>query len=297
MSSNRVPLCIYHGACDDGFGAALAVHLALDGEVELFPGVHMQPPPPDETLRDRDVMLVDFSYKRPVLEKVMEQCSSLLVLDHHKTAQEDLEFLASAQPRWSDHLAWASRHQSPVERKCPGAALFDMKRSGAMIAWNYFHPHVDAPLFFKYLMDRDLWLQVLENGTDFSIALRSYPQEIDVWKRLLYQASELIREGPPIKRYYLQKIGEMKKTAVRRKLGGYDVPVCNAPYFAASELAGELCANEPFAACYFFNGVGWQFSLRSDGRVDVGNFALLFGGGGHPNAAGFTCAALPWESL
>ena len=32
----------------------------------------------------------------------------------------------------------------------------------------------------------------------------------------------------------------------------------------------------------------YQVSLRSDGTVDVGEIAFVFGGGGHPSAAGFT---------
>ncbi|HAS17542.1 MAG TPA: DHH family phosphoesterase, partial [Nitrospiraceae bacterium] len=32
---------------------------------------------------------------------------------------------------------------------------------------------------------------------------------------------------------------------------------------------------------------GWKISLRSNGKVDVSNMALEFGGGGHSMAAGF----------
>ena len=59
-------LCIYHGGCDDGFAAAWAVRRALGADVEFYEGVY-QTPPPD--CADRDVMLVDFSYKRPVLSR------------------------------------------------------------------------------------------------------------------------------------------------------------------------------------------------------------------------------------
>ena len=37
------------------------------------------------------------------------------------------------------------------------------------------------------------------------------------------------------------------------------------------------------------NGAGgFQVSLRSDGQVDVAAIATQYGGGGHPNAAGFS---------
>ena len=53
-------LCIYHGNCLDGFAAAWAVRHALGDEVECYKGIHQQTPP---DVSDRDVFLVDFSYK------------------------------------------------------------------------------------------------------------------------------------------------------------------------------------------------------------------------------------------
>lgn len=82
------PLCIYHGNCADGFTSAWAVYKALGNDAEYFPGIYSEPPP---DVTGRDVIMVDFSYKRPVLEKMGESANSILILDHHKTALEDLE--------------------------------------------------------------------------------------------------------------------------------------------------------------------------------------------------------------
>jgi hypothetical protein len=51
-------MCIYHGNCADGFGAAWVVRKAL-GEIDFHPGKY-QEPPPDVT--GKDVVMVDFSY-------------------------------------------------------------------------------------------------------------------------------------------------------------------------------------------------------------------------------------------
>ena len=81
-------LCIYHGNCADGFGAAWAVRKALGAEnVDFHAGVY-QSPPPDVT--DRDVIMVDFSYKRDVVAEMAEKARRVLILDHHKSAFEDL---------------------------------------------------------------------------------------------------------------------------------------------------------------------------------------------------------------
>ena len=80
-------LCIYHGNCADGFGSAWAVREALGDDVEFHPGVY-QDDPPDVT--DQDVILVDFSYKRDVLFEMEKTAYSILILDHHKSAAEEL---------------------------------------------------------------------------------------------------------------------------------------------------------------------------------------------------------------
>ena len=62
-------LCIYHGNCADGFGAACVVRHALGPQVTFHAG-HYGAPPPDVT--GKHVILVDFSYPRDVLRRVRQ---------------------------------------------------------------------------------------------------------------------------------------------------------------------------------------------------------------------------------
>ena len=102
-------LCIYHGGCDDGFGAAYAVWRLHGADVDYHAGVYGVAPP---DITGLDVAIVDFSYKRPVMIDLANKARSILVLDHHKTAQADLDGLS-------------------VE--CPNVTVeFDMNRSGAV---------------------------------------------------------------------------------------------------------------------------------------------------------------------
>lgn len=261
------PLIIYHGGCDDGFGAAFAIWGKLGSNAEYFPGVYGKTPP---DVTDRDVVLVDISYKRDVMVQLARAAKSTLVLDHHESAQRELDSLDKVVRGVTVH--------------------FDMERSGAMMAWNHFHPGVEPPLFFKYLQDRDLWRKQLPDGDAFTMALRSYPQEFQVWNEFLWDGGveRLIEEGRPMLKFYRQKVEEVKKTVRMMKIGEHVVPVANCPYFMASEVAGELAEGHPFAACYFDHADGRTFSLRSrkDG-VAVNKIAEKFGGGGHPGAAGF----------
>lgn len=255
-------LCIYHGGCDDGFGAAYAVWKALGDAVEFHAGVY-QNPPPDVT--GRAVAIVDFSYKRPVMLDIIEKAHTVLVLDHHKSAEADLAGLNSPK----------------------ASVIFDMNRSGAGMTWDHFLPNWPRPALIDYIEDRDLWRKALPGVDEFTAALRSYPQDFVVWDR--FDVPALIAEGAAIQRYYRTLVESAKGHAYRRDIGGHSVPVVNASLFMASELAGELAAGEPFAAVYSEGETHVIYSLRSrapDG-IDVSEIAKQFGGGGHKHAAGF----------
>ena len=127
-------LCIYHGNCLDGFAAAWSVRNALGDTVEFFKGIHQKSPP---VVDGRDVILVDFSYKKEVLDIMLETAASITILDHHVSAEQDLrELLTSGKLN----------------------GLFDMHRSGAMLAWQWFNPGKQAPVLIEHMQDRELWL-------------------------------------------------------------------------------------------------------------------------------------------
>lgn len=281
------PLCIYHGGCDDGFAAAWVVRKALGEDVEFYPGVYQKEPPPHD---GRDVIFVDFSYKAPVLYEMARRARTVLILDHHKTAQEDL---ASLPPPLDGPYnpnameAWQRDCNSPNAMH----ALFDMDRSGAALAWDYFIGG-KRPEFIEYVQDRDLWRKRLDGGDEFTIALRSYPQDFETWDWMVAAGAQgLIAEGEGIQRYYRLRVEELKRSAYPASLGGATCFISNAPYFAASEVAGELCdvAGATYGASYFEVSQGrFQYSLRSRGDFDVSAIARQFGGGGHKNTAGFS---------
>jgi len=254
-------LCIYHGGCDDGFAAAWVVWKKLLGDVDFHYGTYQEDPP---DCQDRDVVIVDFSYKRPVIEQIIDVAKSVLVLDHHESAEKELAGLE-------------------------GNIFFDMERSGAMMAWDYFFPHSPCPEMIEYIQDRDLWHKKLTNSDQVIMALRSYPQEFEVWDELMQRGPvSLAEEGKAIHRYYRTIVEAIKRNSTRAVIGGYDVPVANSPFNFASDVAGELAEEEPFAACYWIHAHGVTYSLRSrKNGVNVSEVATQYGGGGHAGAAGF----------
>ena len=168
---------------------------------------------------------------------------------------------------------------------------------GSALGWS-IHQAKRRREFIDYIQDRDLWRKALPYGDEFTIALRSYPQDFEKWDDLIVDGvGRLFNEGRVIQRYYRLRVEELKRHAYKARLGGHDIWISNAPYFAASEVAGELCDRDgAFGACYFeIEGGRFQYSLRSRGDFDVSAVAKQFGGGGHKNAAGFNTVGIRHE--
>ena len=264
------PLVIYHGpGCMDGAGAALAAWKKLGDEAEYRPAQYGDPPPTDEEVRGREVFILDFSYPRAELLRLCRAATSLLVIDHHKTAQEDCENL----------------------RFC----IFDMKLSGAVLAWLHFHDEL-APLLLQYIQDRDLWKWELPRSREVSAALaargcardfRLLDQFLEL--KLIAQAT-LSAEGEAILRYQGQLVDSICRHAREVEIAGHRVLMANAPILQ-SEVGERLAQGRAFGAAWFVDDHGRRVvSLRSrpPSGIDVSQIAKLFGGGGHPGAAGYT---------
>lgn len=263
------PICIYHGNCFDGFAAAWVVHKYFGGEVDFHEGVYGEEPP---DVAGRQVIIVDFSYKRPVIEKMALDAVTLHIYDHHKTAQADLQ-------------------------DAPCGVVFDMERSGAGIAWDCFFPGKPRPSLLNRIEDRDLWRFAYEDTRVVQAALSSYPFDFETYYDLMARPiKDFIPEGEALERKQLRDVEQANKTLRRSMtIGGHRVPVANAPYTITSDLGNLMAQEAPFAACYWDTAEGRVFSLRStDAGIDVSEIAQQYGGGGHRNASGFRMP-LGWE--
>lgn len=123
FDKNCVDLVIYHGGCCDGFGGAFTIWKYYKdnygseaaNKIEYVADYHCNNRSTDNGFYDKfigkNVVIVDFSYPEEIILKIIELSKSLIILDHHKTAEKDLKNI-------------------PNENK-----IFDMNRSGAMICW------------------------------------------------------------------------------------------------------------------------------------------------------------------
>ena len=260
-------LCIYHGNCADGFGAAWVVRKKYGEEnVEFYPGVYQNPPP---DCKDREVIFVDFSYKRTLMEKIAYEATSLLILDHHKSAIEDLKGINQIE-------------------MCD--TVFELEKSGAGIAWDWFFPDEPRPMLINHIEDRDLWKFKYPMTREIQAAVFSYEYDFKIWDSLFAMDLKILEtEGAAIERKHFKDIKELMKVVTRKFLiGGYEVPIANLPYTLTSDAGHLLADGFPFAGCYWDTPDGRVFSLRSrDDGMDVSEIAKQYGGGGHVHASGF----------
>jgi len=258
-------LCIYHKNCTDGFGAALAVKVYCDRlgvECDYIPAQYGDQTP---DVTGKTVFIVDFSYDRETLIALKEQADALTVIDHHKSAMQDLDGL--------DYC------------------VFDMSRSGAVLTWATLNPDTPVPLLLNYIQDRDLWLWEMENSKQVSAALLTLEKKLELWALYLDdgKVEELVLKGSAIVDYQNLQLARTPKgeKIPMATIGGHHVPCVNATHLV-SEMGEQLAQGFPFAALYFDRFDKRVYSLRSakDG-IDVSAVAEQYGGGGHFHAAAF----------
>jgi oligoribonuclease NrnB/cAMP/cGMP phosphodiesterase (DHH superfamily) len=273
-------ICIYHGNCADGFTAAWIVNKALGvnewmseyeklgvSELTFHAGFYKDPPP---DVSGAIVYIVDFSYKRQIMEEIVSKANKVIHIDHHASAIEDMVGYVN-----SKFVSFYSPENT---------------ESGAMLAWKYFFPSRPVPRFIEHIDDRDRWKFLLPGTREVSANVFSYEYTFENWDKLMCMSvEEQIKDGTAIERSNMKNIKELMGVVVRRmNIAGYNVPVANIPYQFGSDMCMLLAKDEPFAAYYYDKPTHREFGLRSaSGSVNVAKIAESFGGGGHENASGF----------
>lgn len=256
---------LYHAECADGFGAAWAIWSRFPS-ARFIPVKHGNPPPTG--LQDQRVVIVDFSYARETLETMAAQTQALLVLDHHITAEKALAGLPYA--------------------------YFDMKKSGAVLAWEWAHDQ-PIPWLLDYIQDKDLWTWTLPSSREINAAVVSYPFDYHLWNH--FTQKELEQEGRAILRYESELVSKLAAQAMLIDFQGAVVPSVQSAVLT-SQIGERLSAEHPFCVIWHDRDGRRYYSMRSrEDGADVGTIAASFGGGGHTHAAGFSVPLGPDGSL
>jgi len=274
--------CFYHAGCPDGLGAAWAVWRAWGPDARYLPRGHDDVT--DASAHEgQQVVFVDIAPGSVELRALGEHAAKLIVLDHHVTARERFANDLGVQ----NALAGRGHH-----------IHFDLSHSGAMLAWNYFHPDEPAPDLLRYVEDQDLWAWKLPASEEVNAALASYPRDFETWEELAARPiAELAAEGAPILRANRIEIDRTLQAAHPVALGSRRAEAVNTGQHRSRighELAQRAAFKLPWGVVYRVTGQRVDISLYSIGDLDVAKVAESYGGGGHANAAGFSVTLKRW---
>ena len=226
---------------------------------------------------DWDLFILDFSFPVELYPVLCINFNTVTLIDHHKTAIEDLNAFITKG-------TWGSEHFR---------THLKLERSGAGLVQEYFGLPPDK--VSDLVEDRDLWKFTLEGAkplhTFLSNLIQHEEPEEDKFDKIdtIYLPSA-ISAGEQLDSYFNKLCADIIKASKRKiVICGIEGLVCNAPPMFASEI-GNLLVKESstFGATYYHASDDTvNFSLRADGVIDVSALAKTFGGGGHRNAAGF----------
>ena len=277
---DRTIIC-YHGSCPDGFGAAYAAWKKFGERAEYVPLHRGNDELPD--LTGADVYFIDFTYGKEEMDRIASAAGRLTVLDHHEGVRDVVESM---------------EHH-----------VFDNDRSGATIAWDYFHPDVPTPKLLQFIQDDDLFHFRLPDTRSVLAYLGVNPFTFEFWDETATALDDPERGEALIatmRAYgeYFEKLAELAADKAHPVMfEGREVMFATAhPYKPMKSLVGNLLAkaHPPFALVVAAHPEGFGVSIRGDGSIDVSEIAQKYGGNGHKSSAGFLIPAggpLPWTLI
>jgi len=269
---------LFHENCSDGFSGAWVARRKFGNDAS-YVGVsdhHAFP----EGLEDKEVYLIDFSYTKEATEELLKIVKSLTIIDHHVSVEDVVKSVP-------DHL-------------------YALDKSGASLAWQYFFPEEETPMFIQYVEDTDLWNFNLPQAEDFFALGETLEYDFDRWDKLVEDfENEQKRQlhldyGNNIRQYQEKIIDGLIDRAEEVELDGYSALAINSPIFRSQAGNAAIKKGYDIGIVWAHSGYSIKVSLRSekDGKVDVSQIAQKYGGGGHQSSAAFILhneTDIPWH--
>ncbi len=281
-------LVIYHGDCADGFSGAWAAWKKFGNRAEYVAASrHVGPP----SVKGKEVYCIDFIYRpASVIKKMEREAARLVLIDHHVSSKP---LMAFSKEYW-----------------------FSLERSGAVLAWEYFHPvegrgphrtlrpEKQIPELLRYVEDSDLWKFKLPNSRAIGAYIGLFDFDFRTWEKLAKELQSstgrrrAAERGRLLLKYQEGIISDIIAHAREVRFEGKKVLAANSPVFD-SQIGHALAERRPPFGIVWREEDGLiRVSLRAKGNFDVAKIAQKYGGGGHKAAAGFLLTRgvkLPWK--
>ena len=287
VDKEDINIVLYHGSCSDGYGSAFVVWLYYKNkyglgkanEIQYIPCYHQKDLQLAEdflnNLKNKNVLMCDFSYKYDQLVNIRSVVNSFMILDHHKTAEADLLKISK------------------------NLKIFDMNRSGCGITWDFFYPDVSLPKFLQFIQDRDLWTHKLKETSNFVAFFYEQDFNFEYWEEFLSDekvdsAIEIGASWLEYKNILVDKVVKRTSYIIQEINGQYAIVLYSNSVEFKSDVGNAVFKKIPigdFSCVWDYDLYRDQtlYSLRStDDRFDVSTIAKKFGGGGHRNASGLS---------
>ncbi|MDB5264773.1 MAG: hypothetical protein JWN64_344 [Parcubacteria group bacterium] len=271
----------YHGNCPDGFGGAYSAWKKFGDSAEYIPLKRGVPEPED--FKGATVFFIDFTYPQEIMDRFLAEAGGLIVLDHHEGIQDVVESMP-------EHV-------------------YDVSRSGATIAWTYFHPDTEVPTLLNHIEDDDLFRFALPDTKPLMAYIGVHPFTFESWDELAAILDDPGRKGIFLEkaRAYREYFDLLIAQAVERSklvsFEGHEVYIGQTQPMKpmVSALGNALARKQPpFGMILQPRENGMSVSLRGDGSIDLTQIAKKYGGNGHPSSAAFFLpwgTPIPWEAV
>lgn len=270
-------IVLFHGPnCIDGLVAAWS--LGLDPQTTIYLGYDHSKPLIADVAFHRTLANPAHTVTRVIAvdcfpEFVRGSAKDVVVIDHHDSAKERL-----------------------ADRTGLTEVVFDQTHSAAVLAYRWAHPNAVVPELNKYVEDRDIWNWELPSSHAVNAFIGTKPLEMESISNLLGRLQnhesfyQVVVAGNAILDYQAQVIASAVSRAQVRVIDGVRCAVVNATTLV-SETGHALVdgTDTPVALLYRIDGNVLNVSVRTakDSPIKANAFAARFGGGGHPQAAGF----------
>ena len=264
------PFCIKPSDSSKTFAAVLARHLQTAVSPLAWRSAKRNLCDPTADTSSDSTSILDFSFSAEILQAIDERAAKLVMLDHHKSAAEKLTGFTC---------------------RC-GVVHFDMSKSGARLAWEFFHPHTPIPALLQYVEDRDIWKWEFEESARFLSALDMETQDFARWSEIATfspeQLAQFMVRGAAMDEKYKKLCADIAEGAQPLVFNGIAGLMVNAPGMFHSLVGDMLSAKTgTFALMWSAGEKGVKVGLRAQRNFDCIALAESMGGGGHAQACGF----------
>ncbi len=279
--------CFYHDDLDGKCSGAIVKH--HNKNCEMFVMDYDKEFPFHLIKKNEEIWLVDFSFQKP---------------GEFKHLYDMIGF---------DKIVWIDHHQTAI-KKIEEEGLGDLKGirkdtfpSASMLTWDFFKreklPHALNAInkWDTWTHDDDPFVLDFINGMG---AYETSPESASLWRDLLFSENNnlfkaISKEGEILGREkkinnknFIEKYG-FEVQFDDQEFKDYKCFACNTK--GSSKTFDSVIKDYDIVITFIFNGKEYIISLYTEKDLKVNKIALKYGGGGHPQAAGFERESLPFS--